>query len=1779
MNFSHDTIFVIDHFHVQTATSSSPAQTINPPIMKKTFKNLTLLLAVIAGGWLTTPTAFASNDTWVGNTDANWSTAANWTFSSGSAVNASGDYLIFGVAGGSGTTLNNDLTSYSFAGINFVSGASAYTFGGNGFSLAGGITNSAAAVQVINNNFTLTGNEPINAAGANITLDGIIDDAGHGYGIIESGTHFLILGASNTYSGPTLVQQGTLELNDPGSIDNSPITIGQAGSGLSAYFNITEAVGGVTNARNNLTINGDTVTGGNNFGTVTINGTSAGNTAEYFPTLTMQAGMLRGLLNNNTTAANLEIILGNMVRNHGTQLDLDRNGPNSGFNLGGSPIANYVANQVNMIITNVNGNPVANAMIGGGGTSGTATISVLPWASVNSSLATYDPVNGLRALATSEMVNVGSPVNDTTFNSLTSTQNLYFPNSGTAVASNNISCNAIEETGNTATINLQGTNTLTVVSGAMVSGVGLAIGAAPNDGFLALGAAEGQLHVANTRSATINACITGSGGLTVSFDDLNNTTTKAALGGTNTFTGVTSIVGNNTGMTLTLNSGQALQNSTLDYNNYGAQLAVGGTVTSLIFGGLKGSQNLAISVPLTLGGDGDSTTYGGVLSGSGSLTKIGTGTFTLTNLNTYAGGTTLTNGQLNINNGGTSAANSAIGTGALTLLGGTIDNTSGSAVTLAPNNAQTWNGSFTNAGSSSLNLGSGIVTLAGSSRVTVNAGTLTVGGAISGSGFSLTKAGGGTLTLSGASTYSGNTVISGGTLALTGGGSIANSPGITVSNGATLDVSALSSTFTLGAAQSLFGGGTVNGSASTTSGSKVYAGTDGGYGTNTFNNNLTLVSGAAAYFDLGTVVNGSNDLIVVNGSLTLNGNALHVKAPSLSSSLAAADYVLFTVSGAISGSFAATPTWDVQPVNFGNYTVVTSGNTVLLHHATTQLPSGAGFASPSSVNRNGTTTITVQATNGTYQVTGVTVNLVPIGGTSVALVEQSSSGSTSVWTNTVTIGASVPAGGVSLTATITDSVGNIDTTPISLTVLAGTATWNGASGVDSNWSDNGNWVGGTGPQAGDAVVFAGSTRTIPVMNQSYTLSSVTFASGAASFTVTNNASGGILTLIGNGVTNNSANAQALNVPMVMNTSQVFNVAGGGLVLGGVVSGSGAALSTVGTGALTLSGTNTYGGGTVVSSGTLVVANNSALGSGVLTLSGGSISNAAGVSYTVPNNVSLASTGNIAVGVNDTLTLSGIISGGSFTEMGAGSLLLTRANTFSGGATVSSGTLVVGNNAALGSGLLTVSGNGAIANAAGVNHVLGNAINLAGLAGFEVGTNDTLALSGLITNIGGLNISGGGTLSVGGTIANSYSGGTVLNASVLNVENTSVAALGSGTLALGGGTLEDNSPNSVTISNNVMVLTNTSTTLLCVNSEPSFTLAGNISGPGSLVVDAANTSYDTFFLTGSNGGFTGTFTENNTSTYIRLKLNAPSAGSPNAAFVFNNPNVDTESFTFGAGTFSMGSLSGTGDLRQDDTGTTTLSIGGLNTNATWGGVILSGGSGDQFAVVKVGMGIETFTGNNTYAGTNEVAAGMFEITDAQQAAQPLQVDDGATFGFMDDGSGNTAQVASMVVGTNVGASLFFTNIYAAGAPSVNITGGELTANGTCVVTLADTANLSPGNIYTLVEYGTFSGPGNFVLSPLPGSVVGGLINDPSSGGLLLSLPQNTAPTNITITVTGGSTLGLSWPPDYQGWVLETNNVGLATSSAWGIVSGSEYTTSESITIDPTQTNVFYRLVLP
>lgn len=242
---------------------------------------------------------------------------------------------------------------------------------------------------------------------------------------------------------------------------------------------------------------------------------------------------------------------------------------------------------------------------------------------------------------------------------------------------------------------------------------------------------------------------------------------------------------------------------------------------------------------------------GGSIDGGGSLTKVGSGTLTLSGTNTYSGGTSVSGGQLNINNGGDSPANSAIGTGPLTLaLGAKVDNTSSQAVTLQPAIAQNWQGDWTYVGSANLNTGAGAVTLGSSVVVlTVAGNTLEVGGAISdnGNAYKLVKAGGGALALGTDNYFSGGMQLDAGLLQL----KTANGLGggvFTISGSASID--------NLSGADMSLGG--VSGVTLPTSGTITYLGT-----ANSLDFGIAPVSQSGQ---------GTKVLNVVSNTLTFSGN-------------------------------------------------------------------------------------------------------------------------------------------------------------------------------------------------------------------------------------------------------------------------------------------------------------------------------------------------------------------------------------------------------------------------------------------------------------------------------------------------------------------------------------------------------------------------------------------------------------------------------------------------------------------------------------------------------------------------------------------------------------------------------------------------------------------------------------------------------------------------------------------------------------------------------------------
>jgi autotransporter-associated beta strand protein len=212
------------------------------------------------------------------------------------------------------------------------------------------------------------------------------------------------------------------------------------------------------------------------------------------------------------------------------------------------------------------------------------------------------------------------------------------------------------------------------------------------------------------------------------------------------------------------------------------------------------------------------------------------------------------------------------------------------------------------------------------------------------------------------------------------------------------------------------------------------------------------------------------------------------------------------------------------------------------------------------------------------------------------------------------------------------------------------ATWTGGA-TGNNWSSAANWESSLVPAFTDEyLVFGGSTRLTPNMNNNYSVRKLEFGAGAGSFTIGATA-GKTLTLNGD-IFQNAANAQTLNPPISIAAMRTVITASGNLTIGGAISGDGG-ITKLGDYTLTLGAVNTYSGNTTVSAGTLLV-NGSIAGGAVSVASGGTLGGAGAVG----GNVTLQSGGVLAPGASagtiGTLAINGsrhlTLESGSTTEM-------------------------------------------------------------------------------------------------------------------------------------------------------------------------------------------------------------------------------------------------------------------------------------------------------------------------------------------------------------------------------------------------------------------------------------------------------------------------------------------------------------------------------------------------
>ena len=729
--------------------------------------------------------------------------------------------------------------SFSFAGDSLtiqtggqlaVKSANGTTQTANNLILTGGSiseSTGSGVTPILAGNITASANATISALRSGTTSDTLDITApisgGSGVTLTIGGTTTgtVRFSGANTFSGTVTVNgtdysstAGVLQLNNLNAVQSSTLNLATSMSGVAGLtFN---------SAANTGTFNIGTLAGANVATTFALKDTAsaavaisvgANNASTTYAGIITDSGSLTKVGNGTLTLSGANTYSGNTTINGGTlQVDGASGAINSssGITINGSG-AKYLhaastasTRTITQTLGTVDGtgtlgtvnvaNNSANVVQNGNGGTGQLTIGTLTFngaATINlaqSGTAGTSGVNVTGALTTtpgSGTVTVNATIAGGTWSSGT-TYNLVHSASG--------SLNVSDFTKGTIA-GLTGRQSASLVQ-VDANTIGLQIsGDAPKW----TGLDSANWVVGSTGASGNWQLITGSTatdyipGDSVTFDD-SATVAHNAVNISAANVSPTATIFNNSSVSYTVGGSFGIAAGTLIVNG-------GGTVNLNTPNTYSGSTTISSSSTLNLGGSLGSTaisvgsgsalseTAGGVIGGSASLAS--SGSTTLAGANTYSGGTTLSAGQLNINNGG-DATHSAIGTGALTISGGTIDNTSSGDVSLSPAITQNWNSDFTYAGSvHNLNLGTGAVTLAANRQVTVSTNTLTVGGAIGGS-YSLTKAGNGTLTLSGVNTYSGKTIVNVGTVNVSADSGLGTAPGSLVADQLTLNGGTLS---------------------------------------------------------------------------------------------------------------------------------------------------------------------------------------------------------------------------------------------------------------------------------------------------------------------------------------------------------------------------------------------------------------------------------------------------------------------------------------------------------------------------------------------------------------------------------------------------------------------------------------------------------------------------------------------------------------------------------------------------------------------------------------------------------------------------------------------------------------------------------------------------------------------------------------------------------------------------------------------------------------------------
>ncbi len=472
------------------------------------------------------------------------------------------------------------------------------------------------------------------------------------------------------------------------------------------------------------------------------------------------------------------------------------------------------------------------------------------------------------------------------------------------------------------------------------------------------------------------------------------------------------------------------------------------------------------------------------------------------------------------------------------------------------------------------------------------------------------------------------------------------------------------------------------------------------------------------------------------------------------------------------------------------------------------------------------------------------------------------------------------------------------------------------------------------------------------------------------------------------------------------------------------------MTKVGTGTLVLSGTNTYTGTTTLSGGILAVGNDNNLGSGALTFNGGTLETTGSISSSKTVTLNPGG-GTLLTDAGTISTLSGTISGaGPLTKTGAGALILSGTNSYTGTTTVSAGLLSVrgalsasavqvASGATLGGtgiieGTVTVLNGGILSpgNSPGTLTVGSLVLNSGSLSNFELaapgtvggGVNDLVAVTGNLTLAGTLNITDLGGFGIGvyrlftygGTLTdNIMTVGTVPGGVTPGALTIQTAIANQVNLVVNGASLLEfwdgtNAPNNGVVGGGTGTWDTTTTNWTVANGSTNSAwkqgfavfegAAGTVTLAENVTIGGLQFVTNGYLITTANGSSitaaSGTILRAGSGVSGTIGVPIIGAGEVTktdlGTVILSALNTYTGGTTISAGTLQLGNATTTGSIAGNIIDNGTLAFNRTDTGLNLGGNISGTGS-----VIQAGTGTVTLSGTSTYTGTTTVTAGTLQ----------------------------------------------------------------------------------------------------------------------------------------------------------------------------------------------------------